>query len=186
MIKKLDKINGDIEAIHEFNSGELSISRHSDNDDDDDAFTHGSQESSSHQTDEPGRGETHVTHRTDGRDWTDKKHEPDGTSPEYIDVGDDRDLDTNIDDGDEVGDQSVRMSVTDATANTAMLRSSMARARTNADKHREVRARRAERRLLQSGGEVNVGYFKIGVNKGARLLRTAMYAFHRGVGTGDV
>jgi hypothetical protein len=64
MIKKLDKIHGDIEAIHEFNSGDSSTSRHSDNndDDDDDTLTHGSQEASSHLTDEPGRGETHKTH----------------------------------------------------------------------------------------------------------------------------
>ena len=36
------------------------------------------------------------------------------------------------------------------------------------------------------GGEVKVGYFKTGVNRGANLLRNATYALHRGVGTDDV
>ena len=81
MIKKLDKINGDIEAIHEFNSGELSTSRHSDDDDNNDSLTYGSQEASSHLTDEPGRGEAQKTHQRKGREWPDRRHEPDGTNP---------------------------------------------------------------------------------------------------------
>ena len=85
MIKKLDKINGDIEAIHEFNSGELNTSRHSD-DDDNVSLTCGPQEASSHLTDEPGRGKTQKTHQGNGREWTDQKHEPDGTNPEHIDL----------------------------------------------------------------------------------------------------
>ena len=78
------------------------------------------------------------------------------------------------------------MNVADATANIAMLQAAMTRARTNADKHREARARRAELRSLQSGDDVQDGYFKTGVNKGATLLGHAMYARHRGVGTDDV
>ena len=78
------------------------------------------------------------------------------------------------------------MNVTDATAKTAMLQVAMDRIRTNADKHREARARRAELRSLQSGNDVQVGYSKTGVNKGADLLRHAMSALHRGVGTDDV
>ena len=92
------------------------------------------------------------------------------------------------DDGDEeeVDEQLFRMNVTDATAKIAMLQAAMKRARTNADKHNEARARRAELRSLQSGGGVQVGYFKTGVNKGADVLRHAMNALHRGVGTADV
>ena len=83
-------------------------------------------------------------------------------------------------------EQLFRNDVTDATANIAMLQAAMMRARTNANKHREARARRAELRSLQSGNDVQVGYFKIGVNTGANLLRHAINAFHRGVCTDDV
>ena len=78
------------------------------------------------------------------------------------------------------------MNVTDATAKTAMLQAAIKRARTNVDKHREARARRAELRSLQSGDDVRVGYFRTGVIKGQNLLRHAMNALHRGVGTNDV
>ena len=47
------------------------------------------------------------------------------------------------------------------------------------------RARRAELRSL-ANGEVKVGYFKTGVNRGANILRNAMHALHSGVGTDDV
>ena len=67
-----------------------------------------------------------------------------------------------------------------------MLQAATKRARTIADKHREARARRAELRSLQNGEDVQVGYFKAGVNRGANLLRQAMNALHRGVGTDDV
>ena len=66
----------------------------------------------------------------------------------------------------EVDKQLFRMNVTDATAKTAMLQVAMKRARTNADKHREARARRAELRSLRNSEVVQVGYFKFGVNKG--------------------
>ena len=122
MAKKLNSIGADIENIEKTNCNLVD-------DDNDNINIDGVQESSSHLGDEPGRGEAHVTHRTDGRDWTAKKHDPDGTSPEHIDLGDDHDLDTNSDDGEEVGDQYFRMSVTNVTANTAMLRSSTARAK---------------------------------------------------------
>ena len=117
--------------------------------------------------DEPGRCETHETHRTTSRDWVDKKHEPDGTSSEHVDLDVNHDLDDNDEDAEEVEYHYFRMNVTDATAKTAMLRAARARARTNANKHRETRARRAELRSLRSGGEANVGYFKTGINKGA-------------------
>ena len=118
MVKKLNSIGADIDNIEKINY---------DYGDDSDDNTHidGSQEASSHLADEPGQGETHETHRRDGRDWTDKKLELVGTSPDFIDLGDDHDLDTNSDDGEEVADQDFRMNVTDATANTAMLRSSI-------------------------------------------------------------
>ena len=54
--------------------------------------------------DEPGRGETHETHRTNGRDWVDKKHELDGTNPEHIDLDVNHDLDDGDEDAEDVGD----------------------------------------------------------------------------------
>ena len=62
-------------------------------------------EVSSHMPDEPRRGETHETHRVNGRDWTNKKDEPDGTSPEYIDLVVDHDREDNSDDKEEIGAQ---------------------------------------------------------------------------------
>ena len=52
------------------------------------------------------------------------------------------------------------MNVTDATAKTAMLKAAMNRAKTNADKHKEVRARRFELRSLQSEDDVQVGHLR--------------------------
>ena len=78
------------------------------------------------------------------------------------------------------------MNVTDATAKTAMLRAVMTRTKTTADKHRETRARRAELRSLRSGVEVNVGYFKMGVQQGRNLIAQChVHTHHRGVGTDD-
>ena len=84
------------------NDDQLYAPRHPDDDDNNDSLTYGSQEVSSHLTDQPGRGETHKTHQSNGREWTDHRHEPDGTSPEYIDLGVDHGLDFNSDDGEEV------------------------------------------------------------------------------------
>ena len=116
----------------------------------------------------------------------DQKHEPDGMNPEHIDLNNVDNLDEEDDIEEEVDEQFFRMNVTDATAKTAMLQAAVKRARTNADKHREARARRAELRSLQNGEDVQVGDFKTGVNRGANLLRQAMNALHRGVGTDDV
>lgn len=97
MTRTLGMINGDIEAIDLANGskgslgddigGEPSISLSIDDiDDNNDALTYGSQEASSHLTDEPGRGETHKAHQKDSRAWVDQKYEPDGTNPQHIDL----------------------------------------------------------------------------------------------------
>ena len=86
----------------------------------------------------------------------------------------------------EVDERFFKINISDATAKAAMLQAATKRARTIADKHRETRARRSELRSLLSGEPVQVGYFKTGVNRGAVLLRQAMNALHRGVGTDDV
>ena len=117
------------------------------------------------------------------RDWTDRKHEPDGTSPEHIDLEANHHLGNDGEhEGmeDEIDSEFYRMNITDATARAAALGLVRTRAARVRDKHREARARRAELRSLAEG-KVTVGYFKTGFNKGADLLRRAMYALQWGV-----
>ena len=59
------------------------------------------------------------------------------------------------------------------------------RVRTLSDKHKEARRRRTDIRSLVQG-EIHVGYFKASANKGAEMLRQAMYALHNEVGFDDV
>ena len=100
-------------------------------------------------------------------------------------MGATHDLDDYDDDTKEVGEQYFRMRVADATAEVAILKAARFRARTNADKHKETRARRAKLWPL-SNGKTQVGYFKTGVNRGTNLVRCGTYALHSGVGTNDV
>ena len=85
--------------------------------------------------------------------------EPDGTSPEQIDLDVNHALDDSDGIAEEVGDPNFWIHITDATAKTAMLKAARVRARTSTDKHRETRVRRAELRSF-SQGEVIVGYVK--------------------------
>ena len=77
------------------------------------------------------------------------------------------------------------MNISVATAKTATISAARVHVWTKADKHKETRVRRDELRSL-SKGEVTVGYFKTGANNGAELLRRAMHALQREVGTDDV
>ena len=152
VLKKPDNINNDIEDIDKLDDADPG-NRCTDDvaDKGDGTPTDGSQEASSHMADEPGRDKTHETCCVHGRDWTDKKHEPDGTSPEHIDRDVNHDLDDNDEDAEEIEDQYFRMNITDATAKIAMLKAARVRARTNTDKHRETRVRRAELRSISKG-----------------------------------
>ena len=93
----------------------------------------------------------------------------------FIDLNIEHDLDDYDDSSEEVEAQYFKISISDANAKTAALMAARVRACTAADKHRETRVRRAELRSLAKG-EVTIGYFKTGVNKGAELLRQGMHA----------
>lgn len=153
------------------------------NDGDDDTTADlGSQEASSHLADEPGVGETPRICESSRRQWSDHKHEPDGSSPEHIDLEANRHLgdDDKRENGEEeIGDEFFKMNITDATAKTAALKAVKTRAARFSDKHREARSKRAELRSLAQG-DATGGYFKTGFNKGADILRKAVCALHGG------
>ena len=152
---------------------------------DDRTFTHGSLEASTHLADEPGRRETQKTHHEKGRDWIDSKHELDDASPEHIDLGAAHNLEDYDDDAEEVGYQYFRMSVTDAIGSGCHAQGSKMSCQ---DERRQAQGDESTARRAQvaSKGQTKVGDFNTGVNRGANLLRSAMYALHSGVGTDDV